>query len=303
MGTNSSSTVLARDSNTAMPEGRPKTVQIFLPDGNARSIRIAEITSRTVQAVQIPRQKLQRAETREEVHRVGVYFLFGDVGDDATKPPAYVGEAENCFERITGHHERKDFWTTAVTVTSKTRSFTKAHARRLEYDCIRTAEEAERFRLQNTQMPAEPHIPEAMLAELQDNFGTIQTLLSMLGFPILDPLISEGGEPEDDRLLLHCRGKGAEATGEYTEDGLVVHSGSKARLEPVPSITESVQRRRENLQEERVLEAEGGALVFQQDHAFNSPSAAAGVVLGGSHNGWYAWVDGDGRTLDKIERQ
>jgi hypothetical protein len=286
-----------------MAEAHPKTVQIFLPDGNARSIRIAEITSRTVQAVQIPRQKLQKAEARSEVQRVGVYFLFGDVGDDASKPPAYVGEAENCFDRIEGHHRRKEFWTTAITITSKTRSFTKAHARRLEYDCIRQAQEAERFRLQNTQTPAEPHIPEPMLAELRDNFGTVQTLLSMLGFPILDPLVAGDDEQEGGPALLYCRGKGAEATGEYTEDGLVVHSGSKARLDPVPSVTESVQRRRENLQEEGVLEVKDGTLVFQQDHAFNSPSGAAGVVLGRSSNGWRDWVDGDGRTLDELERQ
>lgn len=286
-----------------MVDGRPKTVQIFLPDGNARSLRIAEITSRTVQAVQIPRQKLQKAEARSEAQRVGVYFLFGDVGDDAHKPPAYVGEAENCFDRIEGHHRRSEFWTTAITITSKTHSFTKAHACRLEYDCIRQAQEAERFRLQNTQTPTEPHIPEPMLAELRDNFGTIQTLLSMLGFPILDPLVAAGDDQEDDRPLLHCQGKGADATGEYTEDGLVVCSESKARLDAVPSITESVQRRRENLQEEGVLQEENGALVFQQDHAFNSPSGAAGVVLGRSSNGWRDWVDGDGRTLDELERQ
>ena len=114
-----------------------------------------------------------------------------------------------------------------------------------------------------------------MLAELRDNFGTIQTLLSMLGFPILDPLVAAGDDQEDDRPLLHCQGKGADATGEYTEDGLVVYSESKARLDAVPSITESVQRRRENLQEEGGLQEENGALVFQQDHAFNSPSGAA----------------------------
>lgn len=165
-----------------MEDSRPKTVQIFLPDGNARSVRIAEITSRTIQAVQIPRQKLGVAQRREEVQKVGVYFLFGDVGDDASKPPDYIGEAENCLQRITGHHQRKDFWTTAVAITSKTRSFTKAHARRLEHDCIRTAQEAQRFRLKNTQTPAKPHIPEAMLAELRDNFGTVQTLLAILGF-------------------------------------------------------------------------------------------------------------------------
>jgi len=69
-----------------MVDGRPKTVQIFLPDGNARSLRTAEITSGTVQAVQIPRQKLQQAETCRGNHRVGVYFLFESIGDDGSKP-------------------------------------------------------------------------------------------------------------------------------------------------------------------------------------------------------------------------
>jgi hypothetical protein len=95
----------------------------------------------------------------------------------------------------------------------------------LEYDCILAARKAQRFRLQNTQTPTEPHIPEPMLAELRDNFGTIQTLLSMLGFPTLDPLTQEDSSGER-RQRLYCRGSGAEATGEYTEDGLVVFEGS-----------------------------------------------------------------------------
>lgn len=284
-----------------MKEAHPKTVQIFLPDGNAQSVRIAEITSRTVQAVQIPRKKIGAAERRDEVKRVGVYFLFGDVGDDAAKPPAYIGEAENCLQRIQGHHERKDFWTTAVTITSKTRSFTKAHARRLEYDCIRTARDAQRFRLRNTQIPSEPHIPEAMLAELRDNFGTIQTLLSMLGFPILDPLPNEA-ESTQEQTKLYCRGNGAEATGEYTEDGLVVFEGSTARLNTTASVPNAVERRRQKLQADGVLEQKGDEFVFLENHPFNSPSAAAGVVLGRSSNGWYQWEDDEGRPLDELER-
>jgi hypothetical protein len=281
---------------------RPKTVQIYLPDGNARSIRIAEITSRTIQAVQIPRQKLEAAGKREEVRRAGVYFLFGDVGDDASKPPAYIGEAENCFQRILGHHQRKDFWTTAVSITSKTRSFTKAHAQRLEYDCIRTAQGAERFRLKNTQMPAEPHIPEAMLAQLRDNFGTIQTLLSMLGYPILDPIAKEE-DTDDGGTKLYCEGNGAEATGEYTEDGLVVFEGSIARLKTQPSASDTIERRRENLREDGVLEREGDHLVFRENHVFNSPSAAVGVVMGRNGNGWYGWKDENGQNLHELERQ
>ena len=59
-------------------KNRPRTIQIFLPDGNARSLRIAEITSRTVQAIQIPRSKVSEAGKRKEVRSVGVYFLFGE---------------------------------------------------------------------------------------------------------------------------------------------------------------------------------------------------------------------------------
>jgi len=37
-----------------------KTIQIFLPDSNPRGIRIAEITSRTVKVLQIPRAELEK---------------------------------------------------------------------------------------------------------------------------------------------------------------------------------------------------------------------------------------------------
>jgi len=36
-----------------------KTIQIYLPDGNPKSVKIAEITSRTVMALLIPRSKLE----------------------------------------------------------------------------------------------------------------------------------------------------------------------------------------------------------------------------------------------------
>lgn len=278
----------------------PKTIQIFLPDGNARSVRIAEVPSRTVQAVQIPRSKLKVAEGRDEVQRVGVYFLVGEPEGETGKPLAYVGEAENCYKRILNHHREKDFWQTAVVVTSKTMSFTKAHARYLEYDRIRRAADAERYRLKNSVTPVEPHIPEPMLAELRDNFGTIKNLLSVLGFPILDPLTTTGR-----RRILDCEGRGGKATGEYTEDGLVVFKGSTTSPDVAPSAQDTVAKRRQRLVEDGVLQPNGedGGLIFSEDHAFNSPSGAAVIVLGMHVNGWKAWEDKEGRTLDELERK
>ena len=44
-----------------MPDKRPQTIQFFLPQGEPRGIRIADITTRIVQAVLVPRSKLAEA--------------------------------------------------------------------------------------------------------------------------------------------------------------------------------------------------------------------------------------------------
>ena len=101
-----------------------KTIQIYLPDGNPRSLKIAEITSRTVSAILIPRSILEEAAKRDELNSVGVYLLFGS---EESKPQVYIGEAENCLTRLKQHNKSKDFWSHAVAFISKTHYFTKTH--------------------------------------------------------------------------------------------------------------------------------------------------------------------------------
>lgn len=57
---------------------RPQTIQIFLPDGSPRSVKIAELTNRVVKAILVPRNKLDYISTRDEIKNVGIYFLFGE---------------------------------------------------------------------------------------------------------------------------------------------------------------------------------------------------------------------------------
>src|SRR3954454_7545574 len=103
-----------------------KTIQIFLPDGEPRGIRIAEITTRIVQAVQVPRARLDRIMDRSELCHIGIYFLFGESGE-RVKPLAYIGQTEDLKVRLKKHHTDREFWTTAVFLISKTDSFTLAH--------------------------------------------------------------------------------------------------------------------------------------------------------------------------------
>ena len=60
-----------------MSNPQAKTLQIFLPTGEPRGIRIAELTTRIVQAVLIPRSELATAKGRPELDQPAVYFLFG----------------------------------------------------------------------------------------------------------------------------------------------------------------------------------------------------------------------------------
>ncbi len=44
-----------------------KTIQIFLPDGNPRGVRIADITRGTIKCLSIPRSNLESGYKRQEL--------------------------------------------------------------------------------------------------------------------------------------------------------------------------------------------------------------------------------------------
>jgi hypothetical protein len=272
-----------------------KTIQIFLPDGNPRGIKIAEITSRTVSAILIPRSKLDEAAQRQELGNVGVYLLFGET---ESKPQVYVGEAENCLQRLKQHNKGKDFWTHAVAFVSKTQYFTKTHIKYLEWLCCDVASKANRYGLENGNTPNKPHLSESVEADLYDNFETMQILASTLGYPLFDQI-----KKPQSKEIIYCKGKDALAEGEYTEDGVIVFKGGKCNLIESKSAGSWVINARQKLKDDDVLVEEGGVLVFTSDHIFSSPSTAAATVLARRANGWTEWKYKNGDTLDKVKRQ
>lgn len=274
-----------------------KTIQIFLPDGNPRSVKIAEITSRTVKVILIPRSKLDYMNSRDELKNVGIYFLIGS-SDEEGKALLYIGEAEDCLNRLKQHNTTKDFWTFALVLVSKTQYFTKTHIKFLEYHCYKEAENAGRFILENSTIPTRPFVPEAMQSDLLDNFETIKILVSALGSPIFDHI-----RKPDKKDILYCKGKEAFAEGEYSEDGLIVFSGSKCNLEETKTAGTWVIGRREKLKQSGILKREGNIYKFTSDYIFSSPSAAAATVLGRRANGWTEWKYKNGKTLDEVKRQ
>ena len=59
----------------------PKTIQIFLPGGDPQGIRIAEITTRIMQAIEVPRSLLADFLKMPEAQQVALYFLIGSSDD------------------------------------------------------------------------------------------------------------------------------------------------------------------------------------------------------------------------------
>lgn len=274
----------------------PKTIQIFLPTGKPRGIKLAHVTSRIPIAIYVPRSDLLDASSRSELQRSGIYFLFGD--DDDAKTPVYVGESENCFERLKQHNSSKEFWNTAIVIVSKTNELTKCQIRYLEWFCCDQIRRIGRGLLLNKAFSQKPFVPESVLADLMEIYETITLLLSTLDYPIFDQL-----ERPTKNKLMYCKGSSISAVGEKIPDGFVVFQNSKAKLEHATSTSQSLISIRDFLKNSGTLKEEGEHLVFANDHIFPSPSQAAGVVLGRSANGWTEWKDYEGNTLDQILRQ
>ncbi len=277
---------------------KPQTIQIFLPDGQPTSIREAEITNRLVKAILFPRNKMQEVAKREMVHYTGVYFLFGNT-EDGSKPLVYIGEGEDCFKRIQSHNRKKDFWTHCVIVTTKTDEYTKTDGKYLEHYCLNKAQEFGRYNTDNDTGSKKPSLPESREYDLLDNFDTLKILLATLGYPLFESKRKAISKKE----TFICKGKKAIAEGEMTDDGFVVYKGGKCTLEETPTAGKWIIGMRTRLVEDHILKEDNGVLVFQSDHIFNSPSAAAGTILARRANGWKEWKDKSGKTIDELKRK
>ena len=269
-------------------------------------MRVAEITTRIVRVIEVPRSQLADFLKMPEAQQVGVYFLMGELSE-AGLPRTYIGQSGSVGKRLEQHHQNKDFWNRAFVVISLTNSLTQTHALFLEWLAIAEATKAGRFGLENGNTGSQPYTPSPLQADCHEIHETAATLLATLGQPIFEPL-SNAPFAKGEVELFYCKGSGADGVGEYTAEGFVVHKGSKGRAEIVASIQgTSHERMRSQLVTEGVLVEQAGStgalLVFTRDHLFSSPSTAAMAVMGRSANGWIEWKTASGKTLDEIKRQ
>jgi len=285
---------------------RPQTIQIYLPSGDPRGVRIAEITTRIVRVVEVPRSELAGFLKMPEAQQVGVYFLVGDTSELGL-PRIYIGQSGNVGSRLVQHNQSKDFWNRALVVISLTNSLTQTHALFLEWFAIGEATNAGRYSLENGNNGTQPYTPAPLQADCTEIHETAATLLATLGHPIFESLTHSANTTDGAAQaseFFYCKGPDANGIGEYTSEGFVVHAGSTARVSNVASIQGTSQERfREQLVTDGVLKLQGKHYIFSRNFLFSSPSMAAIAILGRSANGWMEWKTKDGQTLDGAKRK
>jgi hypothetical protein len=275
------------------------TIKLFLPLGDAKSLRTAEISNWTGKAIAAPRTELEDLLAREELDKAGVYILIGN--DPQTNAPrAYIGEAEVIRDRLK-QHKTKEFWVSAIVFISKDENLTKAHVRYLENRLLAEAAQINRFTLDQNQTGGSK-LPESDREDMEVFLARIRQLLPVLGSDILAPISQPAAQPGG---VLFCRIKGAAARGQRTANGFVVFQGSTAVLEERPSAESYpyVVAQRKQLIADGTLINKDGFLVFTKDAEFSSPSAAAVVIHGGSANGLTAWKTEGGKSLKQLDEE
>ncbi len=274
---------------------RPLTIQIYLPFGDPQGIRVAEITTRTVQVFDVPRSETSSFFDMPESDQVAVYYLFGEESEDR-RTQCYIGQTNSVRQRFKEHLAKKEFWSKALIAVSRTNTKTDTHARYLEWKSIHQGHEAGRYALENGNAGSRPHTPAPLQAECEEIFDTIGTLLATLGFPLFQPLATAA--PKSTDLMVYCQARGAEAKGVYGSDGLTVFKGSTCAPLPTEKATSQPLRlRRNRLVEDGTLAVVDGRTEFTRDALFKTPSGAAQVVLFRSANGWIEWKTPTGMTL------
>lgn len=272
------------------------SVRIFIPSGEPEALRIVEKSNWTGQGLVFPRAQFAEARQRPELKRAGIYVLWGP-GESGQLPRLYVGEGDLVLPRLDQHARQKDFWTHAAVFTSKDQNLNKAHVQYLEARLVGLAAEAKRAELDNGNVPQLPALSEADVADAEGFLSDLLLCLPVVGVSLFEK--AKAGAATSRELFL--RAKGIEARGVDGSEGFVVRAGSQAVKDEVASIHTYLIELRKSLLAQGVLEPAGAGYRLTQDYTFDSPSMAAGVLLGRSSNGRVEWKDAEGRTLKEIQ--
>lgn len=279
---------------------RPKYITTYLVDWDPTWIKTIELSWRIWKWLIVPRAKLKESKTREEMKQPAIYFLFWL--DEDWNNLAYIWEAENIFNRLVNHDSNKDFRDIAIIFVSKWNDLAKWDVKFLESKAIEKAKKINRYILQNSTEPTQNSLPEYQISAMEEFLDNIDLLISAVWYPILKEFNIKNLNKKQD--LYFCKWPEANATWYYSSEWLLVLEWSKARIELSNTAWSRIQNIQNKLLTKNIIKKDSEkSFVFIQDYLFNSPSAAAGLILSRRSNWRKDRKDEKWKTLDENERK
>ena len=277
-----------------------KSIELFLVNGTADSLIIAELSNWNGKAIKIPRIEVSSCD-REDITQAGVYFLFckEDDGSDSV----YIGEAENVKERLVQHlrdyqsEKEKYYWSTAVVFIG--RDLNKALIRYLENRFVEIARASKRYLVLTKNTYRNTVMKESQVAVMEEFLDNVKILINALGYKVLEPFaqMNSSTTSVDDELLYITSGS-VNATGKVTAEGFVVFAGATVNEKmSLKSLSPGMLKQRQKLFDSSKVEN----LITTEDILFSSSSAAADFILGYNVSGPKTWKTKDGKSLKEIE--
>lgn len=277
-----------------------KTIELFLVNGTADSLIIAELSNWNGKAIKIPRIEVS-SYNRDDITQAGVYFLFckEDDGSDSV----YIGEAENIKERLVQHlrdyqsEKETYYWSTAVVFIG--RDLNKALIRYLENRFVEIARASKRYLVLTKNTYRYTVMKESQVAVMEEFVDNVKILINALGYKVLEPFVQmDASTTSVDDELLYIKSGSVNATGKVTTEGFVVFAGATVNEKmALKSLSPGMLKQRQKLFDSSKVEN----LITTEDILFSSSSAAADFILGYSASGPRTWKTKDGKSLKEIE--
>ncbi len=269
-----------------------QVLNILIPK-EATGFKIISLSGWIGKCFLIPRADLREVKDKPEAGSPAVYFLFRE-DDESTNQKLYIGESEVFVDRLLSHSSNKDFWNLALIFAG---DLNKAKIKFLEHKITSESSKADRYEVINKTEPTENRLSEIDKVETLDYLDKIKYVLGVLGYPVFEVV----EENISDKRVYTLTVEGLVARGQVLEGGsFVILKDSLARIRETESFGGwAYGARRAFVEEGSLIVNDDKSYKFTKDVVFKSPSAAAATVAGRAINGWTAWKDESGKTLDE----
>lgn len=265
-------------------------------------------------AYYVPRENIKSAKSMKGIGRYGIYFLYGN-------GRIYIGQTRNGIGRIMEHTRGKQFWDEAVLFLADSIHFNLNIISGLERHAIESAMDDSPYTVENKSVPQYETASDFEMEQIISIYEEISFISDFLGIrtkagkdtaakvkleddkktvtaekPLLVTVPSV-----DETKIFHTTKRGINGLLAVTVDGYVVLSGSVIDVKTplYGNDRVGIKRRQDALQRGIITKNDDGTYTLTTNCVFQSPSAAAKFVLGGSQNGLKEWVDEDGLPLAK----